>query len=65
MKRITGAMIAAILVITMSFSALAESIPVIDMGTFHNVYNAGGSSREGTFSLSDWDYDITNFDGNE
>ena len=65
MKRITGAVIAAILVITMSFSALADTIPVIDMGTFHNVYNAGGSRGGGTFTLSEWDYDTTNYDGNE
>ena len=60
-KRITAAVITAIVMITMSLSAFAEDIPVIDMGTFHNVYSAG----DGTFTLSDWDNYITNFDGSE
>lgn len=60
-KRITAAVITAILMITMSFSAFAEVIPVIDMGTFHNVYTAS----DGSFNLSEWDHDITNFDENE
>ena len=60
-KRITAAVITAIVMITMSFSAFAEDIPVIDMGTFYNVYNAS----DGSFNLSEWDHDITNFDENE
>ena len=65
LKKIFSVVLSLVIMVEMAFPAFADSIPVIDMGTFHNVYNAGGSSREGTFSLSDWDYDITNFDGNE
>ena len=48
--------LAAVMMITMSFTAFAADIPVIDMGTFHNVYNAPA----GSFKLSDWDYEFTN-----
>ncbi|MBQ7724291.1 MAG: leucine-rich repeat protein, partial [Lachnospiraceae bacterium] len=64
-KKIFSVVLSLVIMVEMAFPAFAESIPVIDMGTFHNVYNAGGSRGGGTFTLSEWDYDITNFDGSE
>ncbi|MCR5024975.1 MAG: hypothetical protein K6A90_11690 [Lachnospiraceae bacterium] len=44
-KRIISAIVSIVLAAVMSVSAFAEDIPVIDMGTFHNVYhgNSGGN----------------------
>ncbi len=44
-KRIVSVIISLMLTAVMSVSAFAEDIPVIDMGTFHNVYhgNSGGN----------------------
>ena len=65
MKNLIKKMISMILSIammaTMSIPAFAEDIPVIDMGTFHNVYTAPA----GSFNLSEWDYEISNSDGDE
>ena len=60
-KKAISMILAAVMMITMSFTAFAADIPVIDMGTFHNVYNAPA----GSFKLSDWDYEYTNNDGTD
>ena len=57
-RKLISAMVVVVMVVAMSLSAFAEDIPVIDMGTFYNVYRGGG----GVFILSDWDYEITNND---
>ena len=56
-------MMAASLIALMDITVFAENtdIPVIDMGTFHNVYSGGDES----FNLSDWDNYIANFNGDE
>ena len=60
-EKLISMILSIAMMVTMSFPAYAEDIPVIDMGTFHNVYSAGNS----TFTLSDWDNYITNFNGDE
>ncbi len=61
MKRAISMIMAMVMAASMSISALAADIPVIDMGTFHNVYSA----VDGAFNLSDWDNYITNMNGED
>ena len=60
-KKTIAMVLSVAMVATMSIPAFAEDVPVIDMGTFHNVYNA----TAGSFNLSEWDYEISNSDGEE
>lgn len=51
-KKTVSLILAAIMTVSMSFTALAADIPVIDMGTFHNVYvgaPSGGGQSLGEF----------------
>ena len=61
-KKIFSVALSLVIMVEMAMPVVADdNIPVIDMGTFHNVYSAG----DGTFTLSDWDNYITNFNGDE
>lgn len=51
-KKTVSLFFAAVMMVTMSFNALAADIPVIDMGTFHNVYV--GSPSGGDHSLGEF-----------
>ena len=42
-KKIVAMITMLALIFTMNISAFAETVPVIDMGTFHNIYNADPS----------------------
>ena len=42
-KKIVAMITTLAMVLTMNISAFADTIPVIDMGTFHNVYQAAPS----------------------
>ena len=47
-KKAVSLILAAVMMVPMGLSAYAESLPVIDMGTFHNIYNpATGGPGDG------------------
>ena len=45
-KRIVAMIMMLALVLTMNIAAYADTVPVIDMGTFHNIYHAAASSAD-------------------
>ncbi len=77
-KKMISAMLALAMMTEMSLIAFAGNIPVIDMGTFHNIYTKGGETGGGStgggsgtgtetgtgegFNLDDWEYETASWD---